>query len=115
MFAGIADFLENLEISESGFEKLLIGTFGRLDAPLTPSQKGKLAFNRRLTGVNYKELNLLRSELLDSTIDDLKSYTKYFRSLSDKGTVCVHGSEGRLQESANLFDEIFKVGESKDG
>ena len=111
VFEGVSDFLENLEISDSSFEKLLIGTFGRLDGPLTPSQRGKLAFNRFLTGVTYEELNELRSELLDASVDDLKSYAKFFKTLAEKGTICVHGSEGRLQESSELFEEILTIGE----
>ena len=111
MLISSCDFLENLILSESAFEKLIIGTFGRLDTPLTSSQKGKLAFNRQLTGVTTAEINQLRGELLDSTVDDLRSYAKYFKILAKKGSICIHGSESRISESKNLFDQILTVGE----
>ncbi|MCM8536820.1 MAG: insulinase family protein [Lentisphaeraceae bacterium] len=111
VFNEIHEFLENLEMPENALEKLLLGTFGRLDAPMTNSQKGKLALNRHLTGVKIDEINKYRAELLDSTLNDLKAFAKYFKTLSEDGVVCVHGSAARIAESKNLFDETLTVGE----
>ena len=57
------------------------------------------------------EINKYRAELLDSTLNDLKAFAKYFKTLSEDGVVCVHGSAARIAESKNLFDETLTVGE----
>jgi presequence protease len=108
-FDGIGEYLENLELSEAELEKLIIGTIGRMDSPLTSSQKGKLALTRYLTGVDEDELNKHRKELLTSTLSDLKNYSKLFYEFSRHGIICVHGSQKRLNESKDLFDEVVAV------
>ena len=107
----IADYLENLEITQDEFEKLLIGTVGRLDGPMTSSQKSKLALNRHLAGIDYDELDKRREELLCSTVEDLKAYAKYFRSFAEKGSICVHGSESKVKAASSLFDKILTIGD----
>lgn len=109
VFDSIAEYLENLDISDSEFEKLLIGTIGRLDMPMTTSQKSKLALNRYLAGVDYKVLDERRKELLNATVEDLKKYAVYFRKLAQEGTLCVHGNANILETNKDLFDRIVSV------
>ena len=109
VFDSIAEYLENLDISDSEFEKLLIGTIGRLDMPMTTSQKSKLALNRYLAGVDYEVLDERRKELLSATVEDLKKYAIYFRKLAQEGTLCVHGNANILETNKDLFDRIVSV------
>jgi len=111
VFDGIADYLENLEMTESEFEKLLIGTVGRLDTPMTTSQKSKLALNRFLAGIDYETLDKKRERLLSSTVEDLKKFSSLFRVLAEKGKICVHGSESKLGETKDLFDKVISIGD----
>lgn len=111
VFDQIADFLENLEITKDEFEKLIIGTIGRLDGPMTTSQKSKLALNRYLAGVDYDDLDKRREELLNTKLEDLKVFAKYFRALAKDGSICVHGSETKIKAVSSLFDKILTVGD----
>ena len=111
VFDAIADFLENLEMSQSEFEKLLIGTIGRLDTPMTTSQKSKLALNRYLAGIDCETLDKRRAQLLSSTVEDLKKFAVYFRALAEKGKICVHGSESKLKDAKDLFDKVISIGD----
>ena len=111
VFDGIAEYLESLEMSKSEFEKLLIGTIGRLDTPMTTSQKSKLALNRYLAGIDYETLDKRREKLLTSTVEDLKKFAKYFKVLAQKGKICVHGSESKLNEAKDLFEEVISIGD----
>jgi len=109
VYDALGDFLENLQMSQLDLEKLIIGTVGRLDSPLTTSQKGGASFSRYLAGISEEELNLRRSELLNCTVDDLRGYAPYFKKLAKDGILCVHGSEKSLTESASLFETSIQL------
>ena len=111
VFDQIADYLENLEVTQDEFEKLIIGTVGRLDGPMTTSQKSKLSLNRYLAGVNYEDLDKRREELLNTKLEDLKEFAKYFRELAKHGSICVHGSETKIKAVSSMFDKILTVGD----
>ena len=108
-YAEIADLLENLELSEEEFVKILIGTMGRVSSPHTPSQKGALNFNRYLSGVTDKVIIERRKQILSAKPSDLKQYASIFRELVEKGSVCVHGSELTIEKSKDLFDEMITL------
>jgi presequence protease len=108
-YDAIADFLEQLELSDEELEKLIIGTVGRIDSPLTTPQKSNMALNRFLVGVDHEKLNRKRKELLATTNGDLKKYIPFFRELAQKGQICVHGVEKRLLEAKELFDKVITI------
>ena len=106
VYKELANHLRNLELSEEEFEKLVIGTFGRIDAPLSPSDKGGVSLTRYLSGVSTERLQKRRDELLTATLDDIRSLADWFDALNEKALICVHGSAEKVNEAADLFDRI---------
>ena len=78
---------------------------------MTTSQKSKLSLNRYLAGVNYEDLDKRREELLNTKLEDLKEFAKYFRELAKHGSICVHGSETKIKAVSSMFDKILTVGD----
>lgn len=110
-FDEIEKVLENLELNDEEFLKLLIGTMGRVAAPMTPSQKGGLSVNRYLAGITDEDLIERRKQILRSKPSDLKAYSTLFKTLREEGSICVHGSELTIEKSKDLFEEMIKLGE----
>ncbi len=109
VYTGLAEHLEKLELSDRELDKLLIGTFGRLDSPLTPAQKGRVAFARFVAGISHDDVQRRRDELFAATLSDLRAYASCFRLLAEQGSLVVHGSEAKVQANKDLFDRIQKV------
>ena len=106
VYKEIAEHLRNLDLSEEEFEKLLVGTFGRIDAPLSPSQKGARGLSRYLSGVDLNYLQKRRDALLASTLDDVRQLAQWFDALNEEGLICVHGASDKVYEAEELFDKI---------
>ena len=106
IYKELADHLRKLELSEEEFEKIVIGTFGRIDAPLSPSDKGGVALTRYLSGVNTERMQRRRDELLTATLADIRALADWFEALNENALICVHGSAEKVNEAAGLFDRI---------
>jgi Zn-dependent M16 (insulinase) family peptidase len=106
IYKELADHLRKLELSEEEFEKIVIGTFGRIDAPLSPSDKGGVALTRYLSGVNTERMQRRRDELLTATLADIRALADWFEALNENALICVHGSAEKVNEAASLFDRI---------
>ncbi len=106
VFDEIADHLEDLQISQDEFEKVLIATVGSLDAPRSPDQKGAIAFNRHLSGISAEKVQADRDQTLACTIDDLKGYTGLFRKFATDGQICVVGGDEKVNAASDVFDTV---------
>ena len=105
----IADYLENLDISDKELTKILIGCVGRLDPPLSADRKGSVSMVEYLTGKTYELKQKRRDELLSTCLKDIKSYAFLFRKIKESGYVCVLGNEEKIKKSKNRFDHLVKV------
>lgn len=109
VFDEIADYLENLDLSQEELTKSIIGCVGHLDPPLTPDRKGSVSLIEYLTGRTYEAKQKRRDELLATTLQDIKDFAPLFRELSKQGRVCVLGGEEKIKESSSIFDRLVKV------
>ncbi len=105
----IADYIENLGISEKELTKVLIGCVGRLDPPMTPDRKGSTSMIEYLTGKTYELKQKRRDELLSTRVEDIKSFASLFRKIKESGSICVLGNEEKINKSKNRFDHLVKV------
>ena len=109
VYDDIPEFLNQLEIPEEEFEKIVIGCAGKLDPPLTPDRKGSLAKIEYLTGVTH-EFKLRRlEELLATRLEDVRDYAGLFETIRDQGTVCALGNESKIKKASSHFKNLIKV------
>ncbi|WDE97974.1 insulinase family protein [Lentisphaera profundi] len=106
VYKGIADFIRELDLSEEEFDKIFIGTFGRIDSPMTVSQKAGVLLSRYIAGIDDEFLQSRRDILLDCTLEDIKTLAPWFDKLNVEGQVCVHGGHSRVEKASELFDKI---------
>jgi Zn-dependent M16 (insulinase) family peptidase len=107
-----ANFLSNLELSNSELAKTIIGTISELDAYQLPDAKGYTSMVRYLTNSTDEFRQHVRDEVLGTTVKDFNKFAEPLTRVAEKGEVVVLGSaeaiEKANQEQAG-FLEVRKV------
>ena len=109
VYQGIVDFLKEFDCDERDMTKYVIGTVSGLDVPLTPRSAGTRSMSAYLTGLTMEELQKLRDEVLDATVEDIRSLAPYISAVLEKGSLCVVGNEEKINAEAALFDKVSSV------
>jgi len=102
-------FLENVDFAKKDMENFIIGTVGRVYRPLTPDKKGEKAVGDYICNITYEDVQRERDEILNTTIEDIKSYAKMIKVGMDEHYCCVVGNEGKIKENEAVFNKISKL------
>jgi Zn-dependent M16 (insulinase) family peptidase len=108
IYEGVADYLERLELSDEELTKAIIATIGSLDKPLTPADKGNRVSAMQLSGMTQDDIQQERSEVLSTTVEDLRKFAPMFREGMKQNNICVFGNEEKLNEDKNLFKNTIR-------
>jgi len=103
------NFLEGFSADDKAMTRFIIGTIAGLDRPLTPSEKGELAFRRYLEGTTKDYIQKERDAVLSTTADDVKSYKKLVSDILNQNTYCVYGNEDKIKSEEKLFKNLVKL------
>ena len=109
IFDNIPKVLEAFDADEREMTKYIIGTLSSMDAPLTPSLKGKRDLVCFLSGQTESTLQKEREEVLNVTPQKIRELSKWMDAILKDGTVCVIGSEEEVNKHQQLFDEVRTV------
>ncbi|MBG0791801.1 MAG: insulinase family protein [Desulfovibrionaceae bacterium] len=107
-FDGLADYLENLELSRDELEKSVIGAIGELDSYQLPDAKGYTAMVRHLTGQDDEYLQAVRDQALAATAQDFRALAEAVRINAEHGDIVVLG-DSLAMENAGLELDIKPV------
>ncbi len=105
-FDNIPAVLENFDADEREMTKYIIGTLSSMDAPLTPSLKGKRDMVCYLSGQTEEKLQKERDEVLNVTPEKICELAKWMKAILDDACICVIGSEEEINRNEKLFDEV---------
>jgi len=108
VYQGIADYLENLELTDEELANAKIATIGSLDKPLTPSEKGGRVIGMLLSGLTQEDIQRERDEVLATTVEDLRKFAAMFRDGMEQNNICVFGNEAKLTEDGELFKTVIR-------
>ncbi len=103
------DFVRNLDPSEQELTKLIIGTFSSLDFPKTTRQIAQSSMDAYLMGRRFEDVQREREQALDVTVEDLRAAADMIDRVVSDGYRCTIGSEARLRECADLFDNLVSL------
>ncbi|NEW63087.1 peptidase M16 [Granulicatella sp. zg-ZJ] len=103
------EFIETLALDNRELTKYIIGTIGSLDTPLSENEKGLVAFNRYLKNITLEDVQKERSQVLHTTIEDLRQLATYVEKAMSHKARCVVGSKQSLEENKELFDSIIPL------
>lgn len=102
-YAGIDAYLDSLSLDSTAMTRFIIGTISRIDRPKTPSEKGDEAFYNHFTRVSSEMVQNERTEILNTTPNDLKQLSKMVKDILDQKTWCVYGNDEKIKETESLF------------
>ena len=106
IFDKTADFLKNFDVSDREMDKYIIGTFSKIDKPLTPSLKGQLAADFCLKNITYDDRQKSRTEILSARQKDIRELEKIVSACMNENNICVFGNEEIIKANENIFDSI---------
>ncbi len=95
-----------LDLSDKDLDRFLIGAVGAFDQPMTERQKGLQDLTDYLINKPADLNDRLLQEMLSTSLADLKAYQKNFADMDDDNHVAVIGSEAKVLEAKDYFDEI---------
>lgn len=108
-YSGTPEFIKTLDIDEVEMTRFIIGTISGMDRPRTPSQEGNAAIARYLTEITEDELQAERTAVLNTTLEDVKTYEKMVADILKNSPICVYGNEDKLKQSKDLFDKLITL------
>ncbi|MGM0407893.1 MAG: insulinase family protein [Bacteroidota bacterium] len=103
------EFLAGFDADETAMTRFIIGTISNIDRPTTASQRGWMAVNNYFTKSTKEELEQERNAILNTTLEDIKSYEKMIKDIMDQDVICVYGNDQKIKAHKDLFKEIKHI------
>lgn len=101
-----ADFLARYDAEEREVTKTIIGTISGMDMPLTPNMKGRRSMTGYFSGVAIEELQKERDQVLNCSLEDIRSLAPVLRAVADSDNLCVIGNEQHIDKEKELFTSV---------
>lgn len=99
IYKEVADFVENMELSERENLQYLIGTISQMDFPFTPATEGKTGQIYYLMNIEKAELQKTRDELFETTVETLKGFAPMIRDCMNQDHYCVFGNTQAINQA----------------
>jgi Zn-dependent M16 (insulinase) family peptidase len=108
-YDAIFESLQDVNISRSVLDQLIIGTYGSFTPHQGPAARGLTARNEYLSGITpeYKQERI--GEIIDTTVDDIRSYAPFFQNLQENKVRATIGNCDKIKEHGALFDDIIDL------
>ena len=108
-YDGMKNYIENFSADKREITKYIIGTISDIDTPLTPSMKGEKAIANYFSDISYEDLQKEREEILNVNKENIRSLAKLVEECMNKNFICVLGSEEKIKENQELFNNTLNV------
>jgi presequence protease len=105
-FKATVDYLKNFEADSTAMTRYIIGTIAGLDYPLTPSQKGDMAFRYYFEKTSREEIQSDRNAVLATTAHDIRNMSDEIGKILDQHVICVYGNDEKLKSNKTLFKNL---------
>lgn len=103
------DFIKSLKLEPSELEKFIIGAMSLVDGAKTPKQMGQIATHQFLTQKRYEDIQRIRTEILNVTIEDIVALSDFLEGLRSKRAICTLGNSDIVSENGHLFDHLLTL------
>lgn len=109
IYNNLGDYILNLDITDEDMLKYKIGAIGALDDSMHVSTMGELAFLEYICNRGYEYKRKIRKEIINATLEELKSYGEDIKRALSEMNICVIGFDGLIDENKELFNNIRKL------
>ena len=101
----LEDIIEN-DFSQELLDMSVIGIIGKEAKPLSPGEKSMMGFRRHLYGITDDLRRKNRQQILEASIDDVKSTAKRLLKGWETGVSVVLGGEELVKKTVDLYPEL---------
>jgi Zn-dependent M16 (insulinase) family peptidase len=108
-YAGAADFLWTLDLSDDELTKAIIGTIGDMDAHRLPDAKGYASMVNVLIGYTDAMRQQVRDQVLGTSAQDFQAFAGAVQRLADDGVVGVVGSKESITQANSERPGLLEV------
>ena len=101
-----ADYVAGFDADEREMTKYVIGTMGKVDAPLSPAGKGSRSLAGYMCEIDPAQRQEIRNYILDATPEDIRAAAGSIREIAGMGAICAVGCESTINANKDLFKEV---------
>jgi|WetSurSiteA1Bulk_404760.scaffolds.fasta_scaffold00931_3 presequence protease len=105
-YRATVNYLSKFTADSMAMTRYIIGTIAGLDYPLTPSQKGDVAFRYYLEKTTKDEVQGDRDAVLTTTAEDIRNMSDEIARVLDQQVYCVYGNEEKIKSNQALFKNL---------
>lgn len=109
VFENASKYLKEFDANDRDMTKFIIGTISSMDTPLTPLANGTRSMTAYLGGVKIEELEKEREQVLNSTVEKIRTFGEAVENVLSQGNICVVGNEEKLEQNKELFKETVQL------
>ncbi len=103
IYEGVTEYLKSFDADERTMTQYIIGAISSLDIPLTPQGKALKSLSAYMAGLEEKDFQKERDELLATTPEVIRGLAGYCKAFLDDKALCVVGAESKIDEEKELF------------
>ena len=109
IYRGLSDYLKSFDCTDREMNQFIIGAISDIDLPQTPSTEGKTNYVNYIMGIEEKDRQKVRDEMLSCTKEDIRALADYVKAAFEEEHICVIGSENKIKENADLFNTVSNL------
>ncbi|WP_026884785.1 insulinase family protein [Clostridium akagii] len=102
-------FADSFNADDYEMTKYIIGTISNLDAPLSSRKKGERSDENYFKKITEAFIQNEREEILSTSKEDIKGYSKLLKDVTEKNYLCVMGNDVKIKENSDIFNNVIEV------
>jgi len=109
VFEGCGDFIRSKLPTDDELNRYIVGSFGKIDRPMTPYVKAVRSLSVYMTGITFDDMCRDRLAMLNVTAEKLQSLAHSVDDVISQGFRCTIGNEEKLLSEKELFSNTIRL------
>ena len=105
----VAEYVAGFEADEEEMTKYIIGTISSVDAPMTPSIRGRRDMTNYMSELSDEERIKTKKQILTADSESIRSLKDVILEFMDSSKICVLGDGKKIDECCNIFDSVMEL------
>ena len=105
----VAEYVAGFEADEEEMTKYIIGTISSVDAPMTPSIRGRRDMSNYMSELSDEERIKTKKQILTADSESIRSLKDVILEFMDSSKICVLGDGKKIDECCNIFDSVMEL------
>lgn len=98
----VSKYLENFDPTTEEFNSYLIGTIAKIDPPASIYSKIATSDKNLLCNITLQRLEKVKSEILNTSVDTIKSYAPVFKKIAQLSHLFTVGNEEKINQYSRI-------------